>query len=83
MFKDIKNNEDKKNSTNYYEMKYGGIKPSQRIIQNMIRKEKKLEMFEKSLLDFFSKVLSSKKIIIIKSKYLIYKKIIFIITIPI
>ena len=56
LFKDIKKNEDKKNSTNYYEMKYGGIKPSQRIIQNMIRKEKKLEMFEKSLLDFFSKV---------------------------
>ena len=51
LFKDIKKNEDKKNSTNYYEMKYGGIKPSQRIIQNMIRKEKKLEMFEKSLLD--------------------------------
>ena len=51
LFKDIKNNEDKKNSMNYYEMKHGGIKPSQRIIQNMIRKEKKLEMYENSLLD--------------------------------
>ena len=52
LFKDIKNNEDKKNNSNYYEMKHNGIKPSQRIIQNMIRKEKKIELYEKSLIDF-------------------------------
>ena len=52
LFKEPKNNEDKKNNSNYYEMKHNGIKPSQRIIQNMIRKEKKIELYEKSLIDF-------------------------------
>lgn len=52
LFKDLKNNEDKINNSNYYEMKHNGIKPSQRIIQNMIRKEKKIELYEKSLIDF-------------------------------
>ena len=51
LFKDLKKNEDKKNCLSYYELKHGGIKPSQRIIQNMLRKEKKEEIYEQSLLD--------------------------------
>ena len=44
LFNNIKNKEDKKSIL--YEMK-----PSQRIIQNMLRREKKLELYEKSLID--------------------------------
>ena len=51
IFKGIKNNEDNKNNLYYYEMKHNGIKPSQRIIQNMLRREKKIELYEKSLID--------------------------------
>lgn len=49
LFKDLNNN-DKKSST-YYELMHNGLKPSQRIIQNMLRREKKLEVYEKSLID--------------------------------
>jgi hypothetical protein len=30
---------------------HNGLKPSQRIIQNILRREKKLETYEKSLID--------------------------------
>ena len=49
LFKDLNNN-DKKTST-YYELMHNGLKPSQRIIQNILRREKKLETYEKSLID--------------------------------
>lgn len=49
LFKDLNYN-DKKTST-YYELMHNGLKPSQRIIQNMIRRDKKLESYEKSLID--------------------------------
>ena len=54
IFKGIKCNEDKdnKNSSYFYEMKINTLKPSQRIIQNMLRREKKIENYEKSLIDF-------------------------------
>ena len=55
LFKIIKKNEDKKNNSNYYELKHSGIKPSQRIIQNMLRKEKKLDLYEQSLIDLNEK----------------------------
>ena len=51
LFNDIKNNEDNKNNSYYYEMRHNGIKPSQRIIQNMLRREKKLESYENSLIE--------------------------------
>ena len=51
----IKKNEDKKNNCNYVEMNKSGIKPSQRIIQNMLRKEKKLELNEQSLISLKEK----------------------------
>ena len=49
LFKDLNNNE--KKSSTYYELMHNGLKPSQRIIQNMLRREKKLETYEKSLID--------------------------------
>ena len=30
---------------------HNGMKPSQRIIQNMLRREKNIELYEKSLID--------------------------------
>lgn len=51
LFKDLRINEDKKNNSNY-ELLHNGLKPSQRIIQNMIRREKKLELYEASLINF-------------------------------
>lgn len=55
LFQIIRKNEEKKNNSNYYEMKHNGLKPSQRIIQNMLRKEKKLELYEQSLIDLSGK----------------------------
>jgi hypothetical protein len=49
LFNNIKHKEDKKSGL--YEMKHNEMKPSQRIIQNMLRREKKLELYEKSLID--------------------------------
>lgn len=46
-----KNYEDKKNNSHYYYILNNGMKPSQRIIQNMLRRDKKMELYEKSLLD--------------------------------
>ena len=40
--------EDKKNN---FEIMHNGMKPSQRIIQNMLRREKNIELYEKSLID--------------------------------
>lgn len=45
-----KNYEDKKNS-NYYDIINNEMKPSKRIIRNMLRRDKKMEQYEESLLD--------------------------------
>ena len=49
--KNIENNEDNKNNLYNYEMKNNGMKPSQRIIHNILRKEQKMELYDKSLFD--------------------------------
>ena len=47
----LEKNEDYKNNLYNYEIKPNGMKPSQRIIQNILRKEKEIELYEKSLFD--------------------------------
>ena len=48
-FKDFQNNEDKKIILYNYELNNNGMKPSQRIIQNILRREKNNEIYDKSL----------------------------------
>ena len=50
-FKNNENNENNKNNLYNYETKNNGMKPSQRIIQNILRREKKKELYDKSLFD--------------------------------
>ena len=52
LFKKLKKNEEKKTAWSYLDIRHNNIKPSQRSIQNMLRKDKKVELIEKSLLDF-------------------------------
>ena len=51
LFKKLKKNEDKKTIWSYFDMKHNNIKPSQRSIKNMLRKDRKVELIENSLLD--------------------------------
>lgn len=52
LFKKLKKNEERKNILNNLDAKKISIKPSQRSIINMLRKDKKVDLIEKSLLDF-------------------------------
>ena len=51
LFKKLKKNEEKKTIWSYFDMKHNNIKPSQRSIKNMLRKDRKVELIENSLLD--------------------------------
>ena len=51
LFKKLKKNEEKKSIWSYFDIKRNNIKPSQRSILNMLRKDKKVEIIENSLLD--------------------------------
>jgi hypothetical protein len=51
----LKKNEEKKHIINYFDNKHSNLKPSQRTIQNIIRKEKKVELYEISLTDLAEK----------------------------
>ena len=55
LFKKLKKNEEKKHIINYFDNKHSNLKPSQRTIQNIIRKEKKVELYEISLIDLAEK----------------------------
>ena len=55
LFKKLKKNEEKKHIINYFDNKHSNLKPSQRTIQNIIRKEKKVELYEISLTDLAEK----------------------------
>ena len=52
LLKKLKRIEEKKNMGNNLVIKRENLKPSQRMIRNMLRKEKKIELYENSLLDF-------------------------------
>ena len=52
LLKKLKRIEEKKNMGNNIVIKHENLKPSQRMIKNMLRKEKKIELYENSLLDF-------------------------------
>ena len=51
LFKKLKKNEEKKTIWSYFDIKHNNIKPSQRSIKNMLRKDRKVELIENSLLD--------------------------------
>ena len=51
LFKKLKKNEEKKIIWSYFDIKHNNIKPSQRSIKNMLRKDRKVELIENSLLD--------------------------------
>ena len=55
LIKKIKKNEEKKNIKNYFFMKHNILKPSQRGIKNMLRKEKREELININLLDLSEK----------------------------
>ena len=60
LFKKLKKNEEKKNAITLFDVKRDNLKPSQRSIKNMLRKDKKAELYEQSLLDI-SDIESDKK----------------------
>lgn len=51
LFKKLRKNEEKKNVISMFDGKHENLKPSQRSIKNMIRKDKKIELKEQSLLN--------------------------------
>lgn len=51
LFKRLKRNEERKNIIGYFDKKHSTLKPSQRSIKNMLRKEKREELIDSRLLD--------------------------------
>ena len=52
LFQKLKENDEKKGNSSYFDIKHNYLKPSQRTIKNMIRKEEKFNLVKNSLLDF-------------------------------
>ena len=52
LFQKLKRNEEKKSNSSYFDIKHNYMKPSQRTIKNMLRKEEKADLINQSLLDF-------------------------------
>ena len=52
LFQKLKENDEKKGNSRYFDIKHNYLKPSQRTIKNMIRKEEKFNLVKNSLLDF-------------------------------
>lgn len=50
LFRKLKKNEEKKNITNYFDKKHSHLKPSQRSIKTMLRKERKIDLLENKLI---------------------------------
>ena len=57
LFRKLKKNEEKKNIMSYFDLRHNNIKPSQRSIKNMLRKEKRGELINVNLLDLSEKEL--------------------------